>query len=191
LKFVEFIKNQEALSEDIMYLNKASVQVIKNLHDNTTIVPSIPFVDPYGSMKTDDIFVLGIKLKDDYKIADLDNHSEHKRFLKYKKKLYKLAGYTASGDNPIYVRTNLLGYTDGKYTIKEYFFDKPSNTSMITENNISLPINVLAVIADESIITPPVFVSKVDIKSKAEKTEKTEDQITEEAKEAQKKCKNG
>jgi len=189
LNFVNFIKSQNLLGEDSMYLNKAAVQVIKNLHDNTKLVPVIPFVDPYGKMPTDQIFVLGTKLKDDYRIADLNNHSEHKRFLKYKKKLYKLAGYTPSGDNPVYVRTNLLGYTDGKYMIKEYFFDKPSNTSIIPENNISLRSDVLAIIGDVSNLTPPTTVSKVDIKAKPERTEKTEEQIEKEAKEAQKKCK--
>ena len=190
LGFTDFMKGISKDVYDASFLYKAANQVIKNLHASTELVPKLPFVDPYGSMSTDHIFVLGDKLKDQYKISDItEEHAEHKRFVKYRNKFYKLAGYTTSNDNPVYVRTNTLGFNERGNTIKEYFFDDASNTSIIPNNNVSLPVEIAAIIGDPSKITPPTVVTKLKtIARTSQKTNLTDAEIEKIAKQKLKDC---
>ena len=190
MDFTAFIKGITIDLYNDGYLHKAGSQIIKNLHGSTELVPTLPFVDPYGAFNTDYIFVLGKKLKDQYKISDVtETHAEHKRFVKFNNNLYKLAGYTTSGDNPVYVRTNKLGYSDKGNIIKEYFFDSNSNVSIIPDNNVSLPVEIAAVVGDPSKITPPTIVTKLKtIAIKPSTASLDEAEIERIAKEKQKEC---
>ena len=169
-KFHEDIKRKNGEFEDPSALTEKEDFIYKNLYRNNQLVPVVNDKSSKVMMHTDGDkgivnkahgFLIPANDTSNYIIGVGPNGPVFKRYVKrqvvteydidnitplsYDYYLYKLAGYTHTGE-PIYLRTNKLGMSGYGNNIKEYFGD--GKTSIFPQNNVSLP-EALQTLSDE------------------------------------------
>lgn len=169
--FNNFMKNVNIAFNSTDVLTEASDQIIKHLWNNPKIIPTVNNKKPVAE---------GVKLTEVFEIPDYTEYivgvdekdiPEVSRYLREKKVvqdnygntntfeyLYELVGYSKETGNPIYKKSNKLGYSEAGKMVKEYF--TPSNTkgkakpSIFAQNNVSLSKEAKAFLAKKEYIKP-------------------------------------